>query len=99
MIPAYAATGLFLGTLRMQLIDKVVFECPSTQYRAEIEFHCKVGSLLTHVENINCNVQPMIGGEVNCVSAVVFHKDEEIHHIYGKWNESFLITNAEDENV
>ena len=56
MIPAYAATGLFLGTLRMQLIDKVVFECPSTQYRAEIEFHCKVGSLLNHVENINCNV-------------------------------------------
>lgn len=56
MIPAYAATGLFLGTLRMQLIDKVVFECPSTQYRAEIEFHCKVRLLLNYFEKINNNI-------------------------------------------
>lgn len=27
----------------MQLIDKLVFECPKTGYKADIEFHGKVG--------------------------------------------------------
>ena len=42
MIPAYTATGLFIGTLRMQIIDKVILNCPSTGYKAEIDFHGKV---------------------------------------------------------
>ena len=28
----------------MQLIDKLTFECPKTGYKAEIEFHGKVGN-------------------------------------------------------
>ncbi|KNB44741.1 oxysterol binding protein [Blastocystis sp. subtype 4] len=42
IIPAFAGTGLFFGTLRMQLIDKLSFSCPKTGYSAEIEFHGKV---------------------------------------------------------
>lgn len=42
IIPSFAGTGLFIGTLKMQLIDKVVFACEKTGYRAEIEFHGKV---------------------------------------------------------
>lgn len=45
IIPSFAGTGLFFGSLRMQLIDKLVFECQKTGYRAEIEFHGKVNEM------------------------------------------------------
>lgn len=45
IIPSFAGTGLFIGSLRMQLIDKLIFECKKTGYRAEIEFHGKVSDM------------------------------------------------------
>ena len=82
IIPSFAGTGLFIGTLRMQLIDKLVFECKKTGYRAEIEFHGK----------------PMIGGDYNRVTAVIKHDGKVIHHLHGKWDECLYLTDAKKQN-
>lgn len=41
----------------------------------------------------------MIGGELNCVSAVIKHNNQVIHHLHGKWDECFYLTDAKKNNV
>ena len=65
IIPAFAGTGLFFGSLRMQLIDKLVFECPKTGYKADIEFHGKVCLAETcEVVDVRRRVQPRDGDDL-----------------------------------
>ena len=77
----------------MQLIDKLVFECPKTGYRADIEFHGKVGLVGT------CEGQSMFGGESNRVTATIAHNGEVIHHLHGHWDSVFYLSDAKKQNV
>lgn len=83
MIPAFAGTGLFIGTLRMQLIDKLQLRCQQTGYRADIEFHGK----------------PLFGGDYNRVTAVIYRNDQVIHRLHGHWDSAFYLTGPAGENV
>lgn len=67
----------------MQLIDKLVLECKKTGYRADIEFHGK----------------PLFGGDYNRVTAVISHNGQVIHHLEGKWDEAFYLSDASKQNV
>ena len=41
----------------------------------------------------------MIGGETNNVTVTVFYQNTIIHHLFGKWNEEFFITDPSNEQV
>ena len=83
MIPAFAGTGLFIGTLRMQLIDKLSLHCAQTGFKADIEFHGK----------------PLFGGDYNRVTAVIYHNGTPIHRLRGHWDSAFYLAGPAGENV
>lgn len=41
----------------------------------------------------------MISGEINSVTVMVFHQNQVVHHLFGKWNEGYFITDPDGEHV
>ena len=41
----------------------------------------------------------MMGGELNRVTAVIYHNGQVIHHLNGKWDECFYLSDAKKKNV
>lgn len=73
--PSFAATGLFIGSLRMQLCEKSTVRCKNTPYSADFEWY----------------VKPMLYGEYNCVEAIVKKDGAPIYKIKGHWDDKFEI--------
>lgn len=75
--PSFAATGLFIGTLTMQLCEKSEVKCMNTGLEAQFTWYLK----------------PMLYGEYNCVEGIVKNKEGvQIYKIKGHWDKEFEIT-------